>query len=220
MLRNNVLLAKGEITSECIEIPNNESNFKYCRRIHWLTKSESEIPKAIRYELALLTLYEIRDSVLLKKLNDVFEQTELLHPYDGDMPYVFISYAHKDSFYVMPVIAALQKAECPVWYDAGIQVGSEWPESIAKKIINCSLVIAFISSNYVESNNCRQEITYALKNKKEILTIRLNNCEMTPGMEMQLGLSQTLNAYLHETQDEYIKQLIESPFISKLRATH
>jgi hypothetical protein len=117
----------------------------------------------------------------------------------------------------MPIIGALQKSGCHVWYDAGIQVGSEWPEIIALKLAGSSLVLAFVSSNYVASQNCRREITYALNKNKEVLTVRLDNSEISPGLELQLGPSQNLNAYLHESHEEYIKLLIETPLIQELK---
>ena len=44
--------------------------------------------------------------------------------YSGDEPYLFISYAHKDSERVLPVILSLQEKGFRVWYDEGIEVGS------------------------------------------------------------------------------------------------
>ena len=55
--------------------------------------------------------------------------------YEGTEPYIFISYSHKDSNVVFPAIRALQEAGYPVWYDAGIQAGSEWPEYIASHLV-------------------------------------------------------------------------------------
>ena len=46
--------------------------------------------------------------------------------YKGDQPYIFISYAHKDSNIVLPIIARLQQDGYRVWYDEGIALGSSW----------------------------------------------------------------------------------------------
>ena len=52
-------------------------------------------------------------------------------PYAGHEPYIFLSYAHADAPAVMAIAARLEAAGLRVWYDGGIEVGSEWPEYIA-----------------------------------------------------------------------------------------
>lgn len=135
--------------------------------------------------------------------------------YEGNKPYIFISYAHKNSDSVLPAIQALEEVGYPVWYDAGIQVGTEWPEYIAQHLLGCSLVIAFISEESIASPNCRQEIVYALDKRKHIITVHLDEAQLPPGMEMQLNLCQALLAYKHSTVEGYIAELIKAPLISE-----
>ena len=134
--------------------------------------------------------------------------------YEGDRPYIFISYAHKNSETVIPAVRALGEAGFPVWYDAGIQAGTEWPEYIAEHLLKSSLVIAFISKESIASPNCRQEIAFALDNNKPMLTVRLDEAVMSPGMQMRLNLCQALMAYRHTTQEGYINELVRAPFIA------
>ena len=54
----------------------------------------------------------------------------LLRPYEGTLPYLFVSYAHKNDAAVLEIISTLQSRGFRVWYDEGIEAGSEWPESI------------------------------------------------------------------------------------------
>lgn len=136
--------------------------------------------------------------------------------YEGDKPYIFISYAHKNSEAVLPAIRALEDAGYPVWYDAGIQVGSEWPEYIAEHLLHASLVIAFISEASIASPNCRQEIVYALDKRKPMITVHLEEVHMPPGMEMQLNLCQALLAYKHASREAYIAELVRAPYISEV----
>lgn len=135
--------------------------------------------------------------------------------YEGDKPYIFISYAHKNSDKVLPAIQALEEVGYPVWYDAGIQVGTEWPEYIAQHLLGCALVIAFISKESIESPNCRQEIVYALDKRKHIITVHLDEERLPPGMEMQLNLCQALLAYKHSTVEDYVAELVKAPFIAE-----
>lgn len=135
--------------------------------------------------------------------------------YEGEKNYIFISYAHKDSEKVFPAIKGLEDAGYPVWYDAGIQVGSEWPDYIAEHLLGSSLVIAFISASSIESDNCRQEIVYALDKHKHVLTVRLDESKLKPGMEMQLNLCQSLLAFKHSTVESYVDELVRAPFIAQ-----
>lgn len=108
-------------------------------------------------------------------------------PYEGDKPYIFISYAHADSDAVMSVVTNMNERGYRIWYDEGIEVGSEWPECIASHLTGAQLVLAFISNNYMKSDNCRREMHYALSKRIRIINIFLENTQMTPGMEMQIG---------------------------------
>ncbi|MBR2987474.1 MAG: toll/interleukin-1 receptor domain-containing protein [Clostridia bacterium] len=127
--------------------------------------------------------------------------------YEGDQPYLFISYAHKDSERVMPILAALEGLGYRLWYDAGIEVGTEWPEYIADHLNRASCMLAFISTSFVESQNCRREINFAIDLKKEPYVIYLDDFELSLGMRMQLGTLQALPYYLHETFDSFIGAL-------------
>ena len=108
-------------------------------------------------------------------------------PYEGDKPYIFISYAHADSDAVMSVVTHMHDRGYRIWYDEGIEVGSEWPECIASHLTGAQLVIAFISNSYMRSDNCRREMHYALSKRIRIINVFIENTDMTPGMEMQIG---------------------------------
>ena len=76
--------------------------------------------------------------------------------YEGDKPYIFISYAHANAPAVMAVVRELTDRGFRVWYDNGIEVGSEWPEYIAGHLASAGLMIAFLSNAYMRSENCRK----------------------------------------------------------------
>lgn len=76
-------------------------------------------------------------------------------PYRGyDAPYIFVSYAHKDGNKASEVIEKLQMEQYRVWYDEGIDPGTEWDENIAEHIENCEYFIALLSREYLVSSNC------------------------------------------------------------------
>ena len=106
---------------------------------------------------------------------------------DGSQPYIFISYAHANEQAVHEVLESLNQRGFRFWYDEGIEAGSEWPESIARRLAGADLVLAFVSNAYVRSDNCRKEIHFAISKGIPTVSIFLEETKMTPGVEMQLG---------------------------------
>ena len=93
--------------------------------------------------------------------------------YEGKEPYLFISYAHKNSKEVAPIIELLVERGFRVWYDSGLEVGTEWPALISSHLKECSVMLAFISDEYVLSKNCRNEVNLAMNKNKTVLAVYL-----------------------------------------------
>ena len=51
-------------------------------------------------------------------------------PYEGNEKYIFVSYSHSNSDKVAPILEKLNDEGFRIWYDEGIEWGTEWPESI------------------------------------------------------------------------------------------
>ena len=137
--------------------------------------------------------------------------------YEGTEPYIFISYAHKDSDKVLPLIAALQSNGYNVWFDNGIQAGSEWPIYIEERLTDCTTMLVFMSEAAVASRNCRNEINLALKLNKEILVVHLEETVLRYGMELQLGSVQALFKYRQPDESQFINNLVTA---EALRSVH
>lgn len=133
-------------------------------------------------------------------------------PYEGDKPYIFISYAHADSDAVMSVVTHMHDRGYRIWYDEGIEVGSEWPECIASHLTGAQLVIAFISNSYMRSDNCRREMHYSLSKRLRIINVFIENTDMTPGMEMQIGSIFALMRY-NMSDEEFYGKLYSAPLL-------
>lgn len=133
-------------------------------------------------------------------------------PYNGNEPFIFISYSHKDSEVVLPVIDKLSQNGYRIWYDDGIKPGSEWDEYIATKVNNCFYFIAFISDNYLNSENCKDELNFARdKDKnKNMLLVYLSDIELSAGMAMRLGRVQAIQAFNFSNLDEYYNKILEA----------
>ncbi|MBQ6541272.1 MAG: toll/interleukin-1 receptor domain-containing protein [Lachnospiraceae bacterium] len=130
-------------------------------------------------------------------------------PYEGFEPYIFISYSHRDSERVFPILKHLASKGYRLWYDEGIDPGSEWPEAIASHLAKCYICIAFISRNSLNSQNCRREINFALNPEKKLnfLSVMLEEAEMTPGMELQLSTYQSILKYKYPSEEYFYEKL-------------
>ena len=137
-------------------------------------------------------------------------------PYEGDQPYLFISYAHANSPAVMEIVQELCGHGYRIWYYEGIEVGSEWPEYIAEHLAGASLMIAFISNAYMRSDNCRKEMHFALTKRISTINIFLEETQMTPGMEMQIGNLFALMKY-SLSDDAFYEKLMNTPQLDKGR---
>lgn len=135
--------------------------------------------------------------------------------YEGREPYIFISYAHKNSDRVLPIIAELQSRGFRVWYDAGIEAGTEWPEYIATHLAGCGCFVAFITRDALASQNCRREIHYAISKDLPMLAVYLEQVTLSPGMEMQLGTLQALYSYRHQSVRSFMDALSKATVLRK-----
>ena len=133
-----------------------------------------------------------------------------LRPYEGTQPYIFVSYAHKNDAAVLEIIGTLQSRGFRVWYDEGIEAGSEWPESIASHLERAQLVLAFLSPAYLQSDNCRKEMHYALTKKKPVINVYLEQTELSPGMEMQIGNLFALMKYTYPSEKYFYDKLFSA----------
>ncbi len=135
----------------------------------------------------------------------------LLEPYEGKEPYAFISYSHKDSEKVFEILGKLQDKGLRLWYDRGITLGSDWSDDIANHICNCKCMLAFHSQNSAKSRHCKNEIYFAVKEEKNILSIFLEEVKLDPGIEMQLAPYQAVKFY--QNPEDFYDRLSKSEFL-------
>lgn len=137
--------------------------------------------------------------------------------YEGNEKYVFISYCHQDSAIVLPILQKMAEAGIRLWYDSGIEAGTEWPEYIEERLVNAERVLVFMTPSAVDSRNCRNEINFALELKKELLVVYLEDTVLLKGMRLQLNSSQSLFRKNHSSQDSFLKELIGARILQPCR---
>lgn len=139
---------------------------------------------------------------------------EYFKPYEGDKPYIFISYAHADDDAVLPIVADMHRRGYNIWYDEGIEVGSEWQECIASHLADAHLVVAFISNAYMRSDNCRREMHYAQSKRIKTINIFIEETALTPGMELQIGNIFALMKYTYPSEEYFYDKLYGAPLLN------
>lgn len=133
---------------------------------------------------------------------------EYIESYSGEKPYIFISYAHKDTSIVFKEVAQLCSMGYRVWYDEGIDPGNEWTADIANALEKSALFIVFISSNSVASKNVRNEIHFALDMDKPFLAIYIEETMVPNGLKLSIGSIQAIMKYRMQ-EEMYHRKLIK-----------
>lgn len=131
----------------------------------------------------------------------------MIAAYEGKLPYIFVSYAHKDSREVFDLIEKLSARGYRIWYDEGIEPGSEWPENIANHLLHADMVLAMITNDSMESINCRREINFALSKNKPFLAVVLEKTKIPAGMELQLSSQQSVLRYNFNDEERFLKKI-------------
>ena len=132
---------------------------------------------------------------------------------DITKPYLFISYSHKNINLLTPIVNELIKRGYRLWYDDGIHLGDEWPETVAEFLKNAYCVLFLVSQAFCLSRNCRREVNYAVDKDKEMFAIYIEDCERTPGLDMQLGSIQSFTISDGDSV-ELVERFLRAPIFS------
>lgn len=120
-------------------------------------------------------------------------------PYEGNDPFIFINYCHKDKASLYPVFEQMARDGYRIWYDDGNKAGDDWLDNIENHLEECRVVVAFISGNSSMSHSCKSEIVYAFKCRKKILPVLIDRSELPKGLRMQMAHLHYLKASDYDT---------------------
>jgi surface protein len=115
--------------------------------------------------------------------------------YQGDEPYIFVSYSHDDSDRVFPELERFHNDGFNVWYDEGIVSGEGWHGFVERALLKSSLVVFFVSDNAIESKNVRNEIFLAANENIPIILIYLEDAELREGLKLTLETAPPIRKY-------------------------
>lgn len=123
--------------------------------------------------------------------------------YQGDEPYIFVSYSHDDSELVLPELERFNDDGYNIWYDEGIISGEGWHEVVENALLDSSLVVFFISDKAVESKNVRNEVFLAMDENIPVIKIFLENSDLKHGLNLSLKSAPSISKY-ELTDEEYV----------------
>lgn len=131
--------------------------------------------------------------------------------YEGDQPYVFLSYSHADEAIVFPIVEKLTELGLRIWFDHGLHAGDEWPEVIADHLDKSSVLLFMLSRSSADSLNCRRELSIAQEWKKPLATIKMEDFYLSKGLQLQLSINQFLSFYDFPSVDAFCQTFIQEP---------
>lgn len=123
--------------------------------------------------------------------------------YTGREPYLFVSYSHRDTAKVYPILDALYDRKYRLWYDESCETGNDFRDELRQRIEGAEAVLLFVSQASMSSPFCGMEIIVARENGKRLYPIYLDSTEIPPAFQILL-------ANTHHGTSDNIDKLIRS----------
>lgn len=121
---------------------------------------------------------------------------------------VFISYSRKDIATVDKVRKIMDKYNIPYWIDKkGIFSGENYKEVIVNAIEIAKVVLFFSSANSNASDNVYREISRAVKSRKTIIPIMLDDAPYAKSISYDIS---DINQIEYDNTEEFSNKLITS----------
>jgi len=123
--------------------------------------------------------------------------------YNGDEPYLFVSYSHRDTNKVYPILDELSDNKYRIWYDEACENGNDFRDELRQRIKNSEAVLLFVSKSSMHSKFCGMEVIVAVENGKKLFPIFLDNEPVPETFEILL-------ANTHHTSPDDMKKFIKT----------
>lgn len=111
---------------------------------------------------------------------------------------IFVSYRRSDRELVAAVVRRLEARGVTAWYDADIEGGADWRETIVDALTNSGMLVIFFSEECNSSRQLKKELAVADTLAKPVVPILIEN-------------TQPRGAYLYELADRNWIQVFPDP---------
>lgn len=125
--------------------------------------------------------------------------------YTGNEPYLFVSYSHRDTAKVYPILDALYDRKYRLWYDESCETGNDFRDELRHRIEKCDAVLLFVSKSSMTSPFCGMEIIVARENGKRLFPIFLDDSDVPPAFRILLDNTHHVTA---DNMDKLVKSMI------------
>ncbi len=137
--------------------------------------------------------------------------------YTGKEPYLFVSYSHRDTAKVYPILDALYDRKYRLWYDESCETGNDFRDELRHRIEDCEAVLLFVSESSMQSPFCGMEIIVARENGKRLYPIYLDNVTVPPAFQILLANTHHSTS---DNMDKLVKLMIRDlPAVTMDRLT-
>lgn len=120
--------------------------------------------------------------------------------YEGNQPFVFISYSHKDSDKCAEIRRILDCEHIRYWYDNGLNSGDDWNLVIAQHLIKAEVCLVLMSGDAAASEYVKNELNLAFNHRVKIQTLMLHQFDLPLDVELMLGRYQRYDSEAIETR--------------------
>ena len=91
----------------------------------------------------------------------------------------FFSYSRDDSEFALRLAEDLKTAGAKVWMDQlDIEPGMPWDRAVESAVTNCPQMLVILSPTSVNSDNVRDEISFALSKQKRVIPVLYRACDV------------------------------------------
>lgn len=124
---------------------------------------------------------------------------------------VFISYSRKDKAFVQQLNDALDNAGVQAWVDwEGIELASDWMETITNAIQGTDAFIFVISPDSLKSKVCADELELGIQLNKKLIPVLYRDPTKTSTMHEKIKSTNWVYLRKQDSFDETIPKLVES----------
>ena len=133
-----------------------------------------------------------------------------MEKYNGNKePFIYALFDDEDTEAVLPILEKIDSQGYKLDYEDA---------RYEKAIDKAALILLFISKRALEDPKVLEVVSYASKQNKTVVTIYLEEAELTPGLSMMLGQTQGILKYnLDETA--FNEKLFASPALTNMQIT-
>lgn len=137
--------------------------------------------------------------------------------YTGKEPYLFVSYSHRDTAKVYPILDALYDRKYRLWYDESCETGNDFRDELRERIEGSEAVLLFVSESSMSSPFCGMEIIVARENGKRLYPIYLDDVAVPPAFQILLA---NTHHGTTDNMDKLIKSMVRDlPAVTMDRLT-